>query len=135
MVKVLALDYGTVRIGIAIADTTIGIAHVRDFLGNNNEFWNNLDKLCTTEKIEQILVGQPRTLAGDFSAQTKQVATFVNKLKTKLTLPVGQIDERLSTISAANNLTEAGIKTKDQKNLIDSEAARIFLQAWLDKTV
>ncbi len=135
MVKVLALDYGTVRIGIAIANTAIGIAHVRDFLGNNNEFWNNLDKLCTTEKIEQILVGQPRTLAGNSSAQTKQVATFVNKLKTKLTLPVGQIDERLSTISAANNLTEAGIKTKDQKNLIDSEAARIFLQAWLDKTV
>ncbi len=145
MVKILALDYGAVRVGIAIADTTIGIAHARQHLMNTAELFAELATLCTTERIEQVLVGQPRTLAGTASEQTTKAETFAVELDAKLLADLAfqkacpayagieLVDERFSTVSASANLTQAGIKTKAQKNLIDSEAARIFLQAWLEQ--
>lgn len=129
--KVLSLDFGNVRIGIAIGDTEIGVASARPFLTNESETISSIVEICEREGVEKILVGLPK----GFSGETKQTSTtrdFAKELDTKVSAKIELIDERFTSKIAEQNLREAEKNSRQQKELIDSESARVLLQEWLD---
>ena len=129
--KLLALDFGKKRIGVAAGDSKIGVAAARDFLENNSEIFENLAELVKRENIEKILVGLPRGLQEE-TKQTEIARDFAAKLDVKTDAIVELVDERFTSRIAGANLHAAGKNSRQQKNLVDSESARIILQEYLD---
>jgi len=129
--KLLALDFGERRIGIALGESEIGVAAARNFLANDGDALANLVELIERESIDKILFGLPR----GFRAETKQTAStrnFAGKLDAKIEIPLEFVDERFTSKIAESNLRAAGENSRAQKNLIDSESARIILQEYFD---
>lgn len=130
--NILALDVGDVRIGVALGNAAIGIAHARDVIRNGEHAFDAIIRLISDEKIGYILVGHPRGLGGQTTKQTLIVEAFAERLKEMTHLPIELVDERLSTVAAHANLRAAALKTKHHRAYVDSEAARILLQEWFD---
>lgn len=129
--KILALDFGNKRIGLAIGDSDIGVAAARYFLPNDGDTLETLVKLIKSERVKKILIGLPRGLQQE-TEQTKLTREFANELDAKISIPIEFIDERFTSRIAESNLQTAEIDSRKQKNLVDSEAARIILQEYLD---
>lgn len=122
--KILGIDYGTKRIGIAISDETQTLA--REFaIWSPGEFWEKIEELLEQDPIEKIVVGIPLNMSGDETQKTKEVRTFVQELEKRITEPVEVVDERLSSVMAEN--------ISGQKTNLDSLAAQIFLQNYLNQ--
>jgi putative Holliday junction resolvase len=130
--KLLALDYGAKKIGIAIGDTIVGVAQVRDFLINDKNIFEKLAEFRKKEKIERVILGLPRGFS-QATQQTLEVYEFSSALQKQIPPRVELLDERFTTKIAAQNLHAAGKNSKKQKVLIDSESARILLQDYLDR--
>ncbi len=122
MSKILAIDYGTKNIGLALSDNEQKLAFayktISDFL--------ELKNICNQEKIEKIIIGLPINLSGAKTKSTEMVFKFVKKLKQELkNIPIETVDERLSTEQASK------LENKNKKN-IDELSAQILLQSYLD---
>lgn len=122
--KILGIDYGTKRIGLAISDETRQLARELA-IWSPAEFWQEIPKLVQEHTIESIVVGLPLNMSGDDSDKTQEVRDFAKLLQQRLQLPVELVDERLSSQMAEQI---AGTS----KN-IDSLAAQLFLQTYLDR--
>lgn len=122
--KILALDLGTRRTGVAITDETQSIAFLRDEIEhtNNEELYFALQKLIAEEKVVGLLVGFPTHLSGEASEQTERVQNQIDELKNRFSLPLVQMDERLSSRQAADI----------QSKVVDSRAAHILLDTYLN---
>ncbi len=120
--KILAIDYGTKNIGLALSDDEQKLGFAYKTINNFLELKN----ICEKEKVEKIIIGLPINLSGTKTKSTEMVFNFIKKLKKELDLPIETVDERLSTVEAEK------IKTKKQKN-IDELTAQILLQSYLDK--
>jgi putative Holliday junction resolvase len=124
----IAFDYGDVRIGVAVSDPD-------SILSSPFTTLKAADKNLTSEIVQiladiepvAIYVGRPSLLSGNDGAATDKVVRFVSLLATITSVPVQLIDERMSTISAARNLREAGRNAKESKNAIDMAAAVAIL--------
>jgi len=132
MKRLLGIDYGDTRIGIAVSDPLKIISKPMTTLINDNEFLINLEKIIEDKDVEAIVVGYPIGMKGQKTPQTEKVDDFVAILKNKFNLDVIIIDERLSSVSATNSLIKQGIKTGHNKALIDDTSAAIILQEYLD---
>ncbi|MBD3156210.1 Holliday junction resolvase RuvX [Candidatus Peregrinibacteria bacterium] len=132
--KVLGIDYGDQRIGIAVSDHNREISFVRDYLPNTGKrhVLNALQAFCETENITLIIVGLPLTMEGNDSEQTKKVRRFVSALKSVLDIPVVLHDERLTTRRSDVILTTLGKKEHEKKERRDSIAASLILQNYLE---
>jgi putative Holliday junction resolvase len=135
--RVLAIDYGSKRIGLAISDELRMLARPIGFLENTNRLQKEILALIEKEQIGCVILGLPKTLAGTDSLFTTTVRTFAEKLFAKLdTKNIAHhfYDERLTSVMAQANISELGwSKSKrEQKYRKDEEAARIILQEWLD---
>ena len=128
MTRLLGIDYGDARIGIAISDPLKIISKPMLTLDNNESFLANLEKIIIDKEIEEIIVGYPIGMKGQKTLQTEKVDDFILSLKNKFSLNIIAIDERLSSVSATNSLIEQGIKTGHNKSLIDDTSAAIILQ-------
>ena len=135
--RILGLDFGERRIGLALSDplgiiakplTVIDIKKTKDYFSKISEIINNND-------VSSVVVGLPLTLKGMHSKQTETVLSFIDQLKNKINLPVITIDERLSSLAAEKSLIHQGVKTGHNKALIDETAAAIFLQEHLDSLI
>ncbi len=131
--KIIAIDFGGRRIGIAVGDSEIGVAAARDFLENDSEVIATLAELVERENVEKVLVGLPRGFSGETS-QTDEARDFAKELDAKVAASVELVDERFTSKIAEANLHAAGENAKKQKTLIDSESARIILQEYLDNS-
>lgn len=129
--KVIGIDYGTRRIGIAMADTGVGMAFARPQLDGGADAHTRIARICADERVDHIVVGLPLGMDGQETDTTRRVRTFVDALATTTGLPVDFMDERLSSAEASQRLHEAGINTRKQKKLLDSVAAQIILESWL----
>jgi len=133
--RYLGLDYGTVRIGVAISDPDAIIAQplcTIDAKSSKNAVIE-ISELCKTKAIEEIVIGLPLHMNGDegeSAAEAKKLGQFIHDATN---LKVHYIDERLSTVSANKALTEGKIKGKKKKDKVDSVAAAIILQNYLDR--
>ena len=132
--RAAAVDYGTVRIGLAIADELGLLAHPRPFVDGQDprRAVRELSELAKAEGIEVFLVGLPRGLKGQESASTKRARKFAERLAAESGVRVELRDEWLSTREAEARLREQGLKAREQKTRIDSAAAAVLLQSYLD---
>lgn len=135
MDKVLALDIGEKRIGLANSDALGMLAHPFATLQ-----WQGLDalikaleKIIREERIATIVVGMPYTLKGGNSKKTEEIKKISAQLKERLKVPVFEQDERLTTKMAVDALQAVGKKPSKQRNKIDQIAAVYILQSYLDR--
>tara|TARA_Y100000994_G_scaffold211476_1_gene185819 strand:+ start:4493 stop:4909 length:417 start_codon:yes stop_codon:yes gene_type:complete len=132
--RILALDHGDKKIGVAISDPMKIIAKPLKIIinSNNNKVLDELKKLIVELNIEMILVGMPVTMKNNPSKQTVKVIEFIDYLKNHLSIQIKSYDERLTSKMATKSLIMQGIKTGHNKHEIDKTSAAIFLQNYLD---
>ncbi len=132
--RVLGLDYGERRIGLALSDPLGIIAKPLTIIDRKKtaDHISRISEIVSERKITSIVVGLPLTLKGDYSKQTEIVLAFIEQLKSDLQIPVVAVDERLSSVAAEKSLQEQAVKTGHNKGRVDETAAAIFLQEYLD---
>ena len=132
--RVLSIDYGNKRIGLAVSDPLQIIAKPYETISNesNDQVIKMLNEIIIEKNIGKIIIGLPLTLKGEKSKQTLETLKFVDFVKEKINIEVETYDERLSSIQAKNSLVMQGIKTGHNKGDVDQTAAALFLQGYLD---
>ena len=135
MKRILGLDHGDRRIGLALSDPLQIIA--KPFETIDLKFTENifvlLNSIIKEHDVEKIIVGYPVTLKNEFSIQTEKVLKFVKLLKKNIQIEVLLYDERLTSQIAQKSLVMQGIKTGHYKEDVDKTAAAVFLQNYLDE--
>ena len=132
--KFLGIDYGEKRVGIAISDPLrIFASPYKTILyKSKSQLFEEIEKIIIDENIVFSVVGLPIGMNGQVTLQTSEVNNFINDFIKKNIVPVEKIDERLSSVQAIKLLNHQGIKPSKNKSLIDSTAAAIILQNFLD---
>ena len=132
--RAAAVDLGTVRVGLAVADELGLLAHPRPYLSGSNvrAVLEALADLAESEGITIFLVGLPKKLDGVEGPAARRARRFAERLRERTRLPVELIDERLSTRHARARLRERGLSDRQARERIDSAAAAVLLQGWLD---
>jgi putative holliday junction resolvase len=127
----LALDHGLKRTGVALSDELGMFAHPRPALvGLQPEaLLASIAEFVAAESVAEVIVGVPTTLAGGNSEQTRAVRAFIAALRKRLSVPVSEADERLSSVQAGGAL---GVKDRKRTGTLDSAAAAVVLQSVLD---
>ena len=133
MGRILGIDYGDSRIGLALSDPLKIIASPFRTIPNKGDEWviRDLKAIISEKEIESFVVGLPLSLKGQDTHQTKKVRAFAQTI-TIFNIPIHLQDERLSSVSAEKSLIQQNIKTGHNKHMIDESAAAIFLQQFLD---
>ena len=129
---VLALDVGDRRIGLAISDPTGMLASPLGVVERGPSDLDDVLRVALDNGVMEIVIGLPLTLAGESRAQAGKVRGFVQELRSKTDLPVTMVDERLSTVQAQRMLRESGSGRSRDRGRLDSAAAAVILQAYLD---
>ena len=132
----LGVDVGTVRIGVAVSDPdgvlATPVETVRRDRGTGH--LRRIVSLVNDLQVVEVVVGLPRTLADRAGASADDAVEMADLLAGRIQpIPVRLADERLTTVSAARSLREAGVRAKDQRGKIDQAAAVAILQGWLDQ--
>ncbi len=131
MGRILGLDYGTKRIGVAISDETKKIATARPFVPANRK--KDLLKIIQEFEIETVVLGLPKNLTGKETAAAARVREFAEWIKTQTGLPVKFADERFSARDAGSKLRMLNVKGSKARAQIDSLSAQIILTTYLQK--
>jgi putative Holliday junction resolvase len=133
MKRVLGIDYGDVRVGVAVSDELGFMAHPLETIDvRRTPAVARIRDLAAEREVETIIVGMPRNMNGTHGPASEKATKFADELRAALPCQIITWDERLTTVSAQRSLQEAGRKAKDQKNIIDQAAAQVILQSWLD---
>tara|TARA_B100001250_G_C19500090_1_gene656988 strand:+ start:234 stop:647 length:414 start_codon:yes stop_codon:yes gene_type:complete len=134
MARVLGIDFGEKRVGLALSDRLKLIASPYKTLNyvSENDLISKIKKIVFEKEIKIFVLGLPLNMKGEDSAQTKKVRKF-KKLLSMLSLPIVYEDERFSSIIAKNSLVLQNVKTGHNKSEIDKTAAALILQQYLDK--
>ena len=129
--RIMAVDYGDVRVGIAMSDPSLTLASPLITLKNDNNLIDSIIELTQEYDVEKIIVGYPLNLKGQEGFSSEKVDKFIRNLSFA-GLQTERWDERFSSVAAVNLLHEAGIKFKKDKGRVDRSAAAIILQNYLD---
>ena len=132
--RVMALDVGEKKIGVAISDALLLTAQSRPTLHRKNlkSDISILGRLAEENEVHEIVIGNPLHMDGRESQQSEKVAKFAKELRTALKLPIVFWDERLTSFAAEQHLEEMGLKWRQRRDHIDKIAAMIILQGYLD---
>lgn len=134
--RILGLDVGEKRIGLAVSDelgiTAQGIDTVirRETVADLNQ----IIEIIKEKEISKLVVGLPKNMNGTLGPQAEKVKEFVEKLTAKCPLEIVYWDERLTTVAAQRSLLEGDVSRKKRKMAVDRIAAVLILQGYLDKT-
>jgi|TARA_B100000959_G_scaffold150083_2_gene157459 putative Holliday junction resolvase len=131
MQRILGIDYGEKRVGLALSDPLQMFASPYKTIPNNPGLITAIQTIMNENDVACVAVGLPKGMKGQETAQTQNVYRFVECLNDQ-DITVNLIDERLTSVSAKKALVEQGIKTGHNKGLIDQTAAAIILQQFLD---
>ncbi len=129
--RILGLDVGKRRIGVAITDPLAITARPHSTMDRNREATEKIRKLVDELQIGRIVVGLPLHLSGAEGEQAQDVRTFVAKLQSVVTIPIEFQDERLTTVEAEYRLSDRRGDWRKRKNKIDAVAASILLEEYL----
>ena len=134
--RILGIDYGDKRIGIAISDA-LGITaqpvSVIENKGSVSQEITDLRKIIGSYGgVDGIVVGLPKTMAGKIGEQAQKVLLFVEEIQKAFEVKIETWDERLTTVEAERTLIMAGLSRKKRKKVIDKSAATYILQSYLD---
>ena len=132
--RILAIDHGTKRMGIAISDELGMIAQPLEFIPAQPlaAFLDRLKEIIQQKQVELILVGMPRSMDGSYGPAALKVQEFVAALNVAVTIPIKTLDERLTSVQAHRYLTEAQVRGRQRKGKADKSAAAVLLQGYLD---
>ena len=131
--RILALDVGDKRIGVAISDMTGTIArNVTTLERGNKDIAEELREINQEFNVEQIVIGIPFRIDGTEGAQAKKVREFAGRLEQKIDLPFKEWDERFTSAQAEKVLISADMKRNKRKSVIDQVSATLILQSYLD---
>jgi putative holliday junction resolvase len=130
--RVLGLDWGTVRIGAAVSDPDGKIAFPLDKVIEAKGGPDNIKDLVLELGIEKIIIGLPKNLSGDKNPSTEKVERFVSELKKKVACDLELIDERFTSVEAGKRLSASGMNEQKQREVKDNIAAQIMLQQYLE---
>ena len=132
--RILALDHGTKRIGIAVSDELKMIAQPLEFVAAEPfaDVLAWLKELIRDKQVELILIGLPRNMNGSYGPAALKVQDFVAALRGALTVPIKTWDERLTSAQANRVLIQGNVRREKRKEKVDKMAAAILLQSYLD---
>ncbi len=132
--RILGLDFGLRRIGVAISDPTGSMAQPLTVIEKQNEDIEieKISHLIGEYGVGEVVVGLPISLTGQIGPQAQVVLEYVEKLKAELGVPVKTWDERLTTAVAERALAESEVKRGRKKEIVDKVAAAIILQSYID---
>jgi putative Holliday junction resolvase len=133
MNRILAIDLGRARIGVAISDELQLLAHPLETIPADKHATPRLTQIIREKKVDHVVVGIPRQMNGQIGIAATEALAFVEKLRVVLPCPVVTWDERLTTVAAHRALRDAGKKTRDTRAYIDQVAAQMILQGYLDR--
>jgi len=131
--QILAFDFGTQHIGVAVGQTTTKTSSplvVLNVVHEGKEIWNTISRLIDEWKPDQLLVGKPLNMDGTPSDMMKKVDPFFKKLKKNSNIPCELVDERLTSFEAKQLM-----KIDSTNDRIDDLAAKIFLDNWMEDHV
>lgn len=132
--RILALDHGTRRVGVAVSDETKTIAQPLEYIPAEPfaDFLARLKHLLAEKEVDFILIGMPRNMDGSYGPAAQKVETFISALKTAVTIPIKTWDERLTSTMANRVLLQGNVRRDKRKEKVDKMAAAILLQSYLD---
>ena len=134
--RVLGLDLGSKRVGVAISDRSGTIASpfmVLQRSGSLRRDHEVIARLVTEEECERVVVGLPLSLDGSLGRAAQSALDEASRLATVVGVPVETYDERLTTVSADRALIEAKMRADARRRVVDKVAAAVMLQAWIDR--
>ena len=132
--RILALDYGSKRVGVAVSDPLKMIAQPLEYLDAEPfpTLAEHIKRIIREQEIELIIVGMPRNMDGSYGDAAARVRVFVAALKDVVLVPIKSWDERLTTTQANRALIAGNVRRTDRKQKVDMTAAAILLQSYLD---
>ena len=135
MSRLLGIDYGTVRIGLALSDPTRTLASPLPFLENSSpsQVISTMAALIETHQITGLVIGMPRNMDGTYGPSAQKVRDFIAQIQKSISLPITPIDERLTTAQASKQLSGIGLNQKQLRKKVDSSSACLILQQYLDR--
>jgi len=134
--RILAIDHGTTRMGIALNDELRIIAQPLEYLPAEPlaAFLDRLRQIVREKEVSLVLVGMPRNMDGSYGPAAEKVREFVAALKEALTVPIRTWDERLTSAQANRIMTQSGVRREKRRENVDSMSAAILLQSFLDSS-
>lgn len=123
--KLLGIDYGTKRTGIAMADSAIGMAFPQKVLKSDANLLYTITELCKKEGIEKIILGESKRLDGTDNLVAKEIGIFKKNVESQIGIPIVYEPEFYTSVQAA--------RIQGENDMIDASAAAIILQSYLDK--
>ena len=132
--KVMGLDFGDVRIGVALSDPSRFLASgYETYIRKTTEKdLDHLAQIIADNKVKKVVFGLPLNMDGSKGIRVEKTEAFAEKLKEKCDVEIDYYDERLSSVTAEDILIEAGVRREKRKEVIDKLAATIILQSYLD---
>jgi putative Holliday junction resolvase len=132
--RVMALDVGKIRVGVALSDPLGYTAQplLTLWRKSRGEDMRSLLRLIRKHDVTELVVGNPLHMSGDLSPWAIKVQEFAEELRLRSGLPMQLWDERLSSVAAHEILNEAGHDRRDRKNVIDQVAAVVILRGWME---
>ena len=132
--RILGVDFGRARIGVAISDELGLLAHpVETIPGARIEAAaKRVAQIAREKNVERVIVGMPRHMNGELGTAAEEAKAFAERLRPLLPCAITMWDERLSTIAANRALRDAGQKTRHTRGIVDQVAAQMILQGYLD---
>lgn len=132
--RVLGVDFGRARIGVAISDELGMLAHpVETVPGVHiDAAAKHVARIARERNVERVILGMPRHMNGELGEAADEAKAFADKLRPLLPCPVVMWDERLTTMAANRALRDAGQKTRHTRGIVDQVAAQMILQGYLD---
>lgn len=134
MSRLLGIDFGTVRIGLSLSDSTRTLASPLPFLDNKSpqQVISAITALIETHQITGLVIGMPRNMDGTYGPSAQKVKDFIAEMKKCISLPIQPLDERLTTAQASKQLSGMGLNQKQLRKKVDSSSASLILQQYLD---
>lgn len=134
MKRIMGVDYGKARIGIALSDELQMLAHPAETIAvaKTPNPMARIAAITQEKNVARIVVGLPRNMNGSEGTSAEEARAFAEKLKAVVACEVSLLDERLSTVAAHRALQAAGKKTRETRGYIDQVAAQMLLQGYLD---
>jgi putative holliday junction resolvase len=132
--RMMALDHGSRRIGVAVSDEMKMIATPLEYIPTEpmEKVIARVQQLIREKDVELIVIGLPRNMDGTYGPAAEKVNDFIAALQPHITTPIKKWDERLTSVMATRALLEGNVRRADRKEKVDKMAAAILLQSYLD---
>ncbi len=132
--RILALDHGSKRIGVAVSDELKVIAQPLEFIPASSlpDVLARLRELIRQYDVESILLGMPRNMDGSYGSAASTVREFAALVGDAVAIPIRTWDERLTSVQANRFLTQANVRGRKRREKVDQTAAALLLQSYLD---